>query len=161
MEAFDVMEFGRMAVIQDPSGAVVGAWQPKAHIGASLANVPGSLSWNELATRDTQAAEKFYTGVFGWNAQTQDMGGSNYTMFSVGDRLNGGMMAMNEQWGDAPPHWMVYFAVADCDASAATAKAQGGRLMVEPMDIPEIGRMAVVQDPQGAVFTIIKLNNPE
>jgi len=160
-DAFPVMDAGHMAVIQDPTGAMLALWQPGAHIGARLANEPGALSWNELATTDTDKAGEFYTKLFGWRTQTQDMETMTYTTFLNGERMNGGMMQMTEEWGDIPPHWMVYFAVEDCDSSAEKVKELGGQVMVGPMDIPPVGRFAMVQDPQGGAFTIIKLNNPE
>lgn len=159
-EPFDVMTAGRMAMIQDPTGAVVAAWQPGEHAGAKLVNEPGAFSWNELATTDTQKAGDFYTGLFGWTTQVQDMGNFLYTTFMNGDRMNGGMMQITKEWGDVPPHWMVYFAVADCDASANTATSLGGKLLVQPTDIPQVGRFAMIQDPQGAVFAIIKMTPP-
>lgn len=162
MEPADVMEFGRMAMVQDPTGAVVGAWQPGTHIGARLVNQPGALSWNELGTTDAQKAGEFYTNVFGWKAQTQDMGnGTLYTTFLNGGQMNiAGMMQMTEAWGDMPSHWGVYFTVADCDASAAKVTELGGQVLMPPTDIPAVGRFAVIQDPQGVVFNIIKLDNP-
>lgn len=159
-EPFDVLEVGRMAVIQDPSGAVVSAWQPGSHIGAQLVNQPGAFSWNELLTNDTDRAGQFYSELFGWKAQTQEMEGGNYTIFMNGEQMNGGMMQIRPEWGPMPPNWLVYFTVADCDASADKAKALGGQLLAPPMDIPDIGRMAWVQDPQGAVLSIIQLLNP-
>jgi predicted enzyme related to lactoylglutathione lyase len=160
VEAFDVMELGRMTVVQDPTGAVVGAWQPKQHIGARLVGQPGTLCWNELATRDTQKAGEFYSKLFGWETQLQEMEGTPYTQFMNGGQMTAGMIQMTAEWGDIPPHWMVYFAVADCDASAEKIKALGGQIHVPPTDIPAIGRFAVALDPQGAAFSIIKLSNP-
>lgn len=160
-EPFDVMDVGRMALVQDPTGAVLALWQPRTHIGARLANVPGALSWNELATNDTQVAGEFYTRLFDWGAQAQEMGPTTYTTFMNGERMNGGMLQITEEWGDVPPHWMVYFAVEDCDGSTEKAKELGGEIIVPPRDIPPVGRFAVVQDPQGGAFTIIRLNNPE
>ncbi len=160
-EPFDVMDSGRMAVIQGPTGEVFNIWQPKNHIGAQVVNEPGTLSWNELATNDIEKAQAFYTQLFGWGAQVQEMPMTTYTTFLVGERMNAGMLQMTEEWGDMPPHWMVYFAVADCDASAEKAKALGGEIGVPPTDLPPVGRFAVLTDPQGAHFTIIKLDNPE
>jgi predicted enzyme related to lactoylglutathione lyase len=160
-EPFDVMDVGRMALVQDPTGAVLALWQPRAHIGARLANVPGARSWNELATNDTQVAGEFYTRLFDWGTQVQEMGPTTYTTFMNGERMNGGMLQITEEWGDVPPHWMVYFTVEDCDGSAEKAKELGGEIIVPPRDIPPVGRFAVVQDPQGAAFTIIRLNNSE
>ena len=161
MEAFDVMDVGRMAFIQDPTGAIVALWQPKQHIGARLVNEPGTLTWNELVTRDHQVAGAFYGKLFGWGTQVQEMEMTTYTTFMNGERMGAGMLQMTEEWGDMPSHWMVYFAVADCDSSAEKATQLGGEVKVPPTDIPPIGRFAVVQDPQGAVFSIIKLSNPD
>jgi len=158
MEPFDVMEHGRMAVIQDPAGATFALWQPRQSIGARIVNQPGALCWNELATRDTDAAGKFYSDLFGWTRKTRDIGGSTYTEFWNGDRPVAGMMKMMKEWGDIPPHWMVYFASADADESASKAKQLGGDVKVPPTDIPEVGRFTVLRDPQGAVFSVIKLN---
>lgn len=160
MEAADVMESGRMAVIQDPTGGVVGLWQPGNHIGAQLVNLPGAFCWNELATRDAGKAAEFYTQVFGWEGRTQPMGNSEYTTFYNGENMNAGMIQMTEEWGDIPPHWMVYFTVEDCDGSADQIKSLGGNILVAPNDIPSVGRFAVAQDPQGAAFSIIQMNMP-
>jgi len=160
-DPFDVMDAGRMAMIQDATGAVLAAWEPKTHVGAELVNDPGAFSWNELATTDTEKAAKFYTELFDWGTEVQEMPNIIYTTFKNGDRMAAGMLEITEEWGDVPPHWAVYFSVENCDASAAKAKELGGQIAVEPMDIPPVGRFAVIQDPQGAHFYIIKLNNPE
>jgi predicted enzyme related to lactoylglutathione lyase len=158
---FDVMDAGKMAVIQDPTGAVLSAWEPRAHSGAGLVNQHGTLIWNELATRDADTAAQFYMKLFDWDSQTQDMPTGPYTSFLNGDRMAAGMLKMTEEWGDMPPHWMVYFGADDCDAVAAKAKELGGEVLVPPRDIPSVGRFAVLQDPQGAAFSIISLPNPD
>jgi predicted enzyme related to lactoylglutathione lyase len=150
---FDVMDAGRMAVLQDPTGAVVSVWQPNRHIGARILREPGTLGWTELVTRDTDAAEKFYTQLFGWETKT----GGGYTEFIVGSTPDAGMMKIDEKWGHVPPHWMPYFQVDDCDASAARATGLGGRVNVPPNDIPHVGRFSMLSDPQGAMFSIIKI----
>ncbi len=157
MPALDVLDVGRMCVMQDPTGAIVSAWQPKKHKGAALINEPGAFCWNELLTRDTDAAQKFYTRVFGWKPETTPMPSGAYTMFKVGERGIGGMMKMPEQAAAAPAHWGVYFAVQDCDASVKKAKELGAAVHVPPTDIPGVGRFALLQDPQGAFFNVIKL----
>ncbi len=151
--AFDVMDAGRIAVLQDPTGAVISVWQPKRHVGAKILREPGALGWTELLTRDTAAAEKFYTQLFGWKAKVSP----EYTEFSVGATPDAGMMKLDEKWGDVPPHWMPYFQVDDCDGRAAKATQLGGRVNVPPSDIPNVGRFAMVADPQGAIFSIIKI----
>lgn len=157
MEAFDVMDVGRMALVQDPTGAMLALWQPKRHIGARLVNEPASLCWNELATTNPEAARKFYTALFDWKPQEQDLGPMKYTTFLNGDRPNGGMLEMTAEWTGTPPHWMPYIAVRDCDRTVAKAQELGGTVCVPPEDIPNIGRFAVLQDPQGAVFSVIRL----
>ena len=156
--AFDVMEHGRMAILQDPAGATFQVWQGKKHIGAEIMREPGALTWTELHTTDTDAAKKFYTSLFGWKEKTSDAAGMTYTEFSVGDTVGAGMMAMNDQMKSShvPPHWMVYFQTTDVDATAAKAKSLGANLLVPPMDIPNVGRFSVIADPQGAAFAIYK-----
>jgi predicted enzyme related to lactoylglutathione lyase len=151
---------GRMAAVTDPEGAAFAIWQAGSHCGATIVNEPGSLAWNELMTRDAAAAKKFYSAVFGWNLQEMEMSMGPYTVVSVGERPNGGIMTMPEGAGDAPAHWLAYFAVDDCDARAKKAESLGGKFILQPMDIPDIGRMAVLQDPQGAMFAIMWLKNP-
>ena len=160
-EPMDVMESGRMAMIQDPTGATVALWQAGEHIGADVCNEPGALSWNELLTNDPETAIQFYTSVFGWGSHTADMGGFDYTAFLVGERSNAGMMKIREEWGDMPSNWSVYFAVENCDASAEKAKSLGGTVVMSPSDIPQVGRFTLIQDPQGAFLTLIQLANPE
>jgi predicted enzyme related to lactoylglutathione lyase len=156
--AFDVMDAGRMAVLQDPTGAVFQIWQPNKHIGARIMREPGAMTWTELATRDTEGAKKFYTSLFGWKEKTSSGAGMTYTEFSLDETPFAGMMEMNAQMVGmgVPPHWLTYFQVADVDASANTAKGLEATLVVPPMDIPNTGRFSVIRDPHGAVFAIYK-----
>lgn len=159
---FDVFDAGRMAIFADPQGANFAIWQANQHIGAQLVNEPGSLCWNELATKDLQAAQAFYGDVFEWTAETLEHPGAGpYTMIKNGERLNGGMLQMTEEWGDMPSHWMVYFAVEDTDVTAEYARQLGGQVCVPPTDIPGTGRFAVINDPQGGAFSIIALIDPD
>ncbi len=157
-EPFDVMDVGRMAVVQDPTGAVFAIWQAGHHKGAAVVNVPNSLCWNELSTPDTAKAGDFYTGLFGWARDDKDMGPMTYTSFMNGDQPAGGMYTPTPEMGEIPPHWLVYFAVDDVDAKLTKAGELGSTTIVPAMDIPDVGRFAVIQDPQGAVFGIIKLS---
>lgn len=151
----DVMDVGRMAVFMDPQGAVVSGWQPKAHQGAELFNEPGALTWNELASRDVEGSKRFYGTVFGWEGKTSPYGATSYTEFFAGGQTTAGMREMGEQDPpNVPPHWLAYFAVADCDATTEKARQLGGSVMVPPMTIPA-GRFSVLADPQGAVFAVI------
>jgi hypothetical protein len=151
-EAFDVMEYGRMAVIQDAQGATICVWQPKQHIGAQVVNEQGALCWAELDTTDTASAQKFYTGLFGWGAKVSP----EYTEWQKNGTSIGGMMKIPKEWGPVPPNWLVYFASDDVDASAAKADKSGGKTIVPPTDIPDMGRFAVLADPQGAVFAVFR-----
>jgi predicted enzyme related to lactoylglutathione lyase len=153
MAPFDIMDAGRMAFVMDPSGAAVALWQAGQHIGATLVNEPGTVTWNELITTDP-GVTAFYDDVLGLTASAMDMGGgSPYTVFEAGGQPVGGTAA--PQMPGVPNHWHVYFEVADADAAAAKARELGGSVVAEPFDIP-VGRMAVLGDPQGAVFSIIK-----
>jgi uncharacterized protein len=159
-EPFDVFDVGRMAVIQDPTGAVFAIWQAGTNKGAGITNVPNSFCWNELATKDVAKAGDFYSKLFGWRKDAQQMGPITYTSFINGERPAGGMYEPTPEMGDIPPNWLVYFAVADADATASKARELGATIVAPADDIPGIGRFAVIQDPQGAVFGIIKLLNP-
>ena len=157
VEPMDVLDVGRMAVFADPTGAAAAVWQPRQHIGAGLVNEPGALAWNELSTRDTAGATKFYTEVFGWEALTADMGGMEYTMWKLGGDDIGGMMTTPADVpAEVPPYWLAYFGTADCDATVAEATGLGATLLAGPMDVPS-GRFAVLADPAGAVFGVIAL----
>lgn len=157
-DAFDVMDIGRMAVMQDPTGATLSVWQPMKHHGTQLSSGEvGSACWHELATNDVERAGKFYADVFGWTASVMDMPTGPYTMFMNGEARAAGMLQMTAEWAGIPPHWMIYFAVADCDADARKAASRGGQVKVPPTDIPGVGRFSVIQDPQGAVCSIIRL----
>ena len=156
--AFDVMDVGRMAIIKDPQGATFCVWQAKAHIGARLAGEPGTFGWDELWTTDRKKAVEFYKGLFAWGAKEGDMGAMGvYTEWQNAGESIGGMMEITPEMGPAPPNWLPYFMVDDCDATAEKAKASGGKLFVPPTDIPNVGRFSVIGDPQGAMFAIIKL----
>lgn len=160
-EPMDVMDLGRMAVFADPTGAVIGVWQPGTMKGAELGNEPVSVTWNELNTRDPDAAKAFYADVFGWGAAPGGDAIPGYVMFSRGgdeDASVAGMLDMNGQGvpEEVPPHWLVYFAVEDTDATIAKAEELGGTKMIGPVDIPT-GRFALLQDPHGSSFGVIKL----
>ena len=164
MEAMDVLDAGRMAVISDPTGAALCLWQPLNHIGSELRMEPNTLCWVELATRDPEGALAFYNTLFGWTGtqvggpESEGGPGYDYLMMQMGDIPVGGIITMNEDWpAEMPAHWMVYFAVTDCDAAAAQVTELGGEVHVQPTDIPP-GRFSVVADPHGAEFTVITLN---
>jgi predicted enzyme related to lactoylglutathione lyase len=152
MAPFDVMDAGRMAFVLDPAGAGVALWQANQLIGATLVNEPGTVIWNELITTDPGVVS-FYTDVLGLTTSTMDMGGGAYTLFEADGQMVGGTTA--PPMPGVPNHWHVYFAVADADAAVAKVTELGGTVIAEPFDTP-VGRMAVVSDPQGSVFSIMR-----
>jgi predicted enzyme related to lactoylglutathione lyase len=149
---FDVMDVGRMAVIQDPQGAFFMIWEPRSNIGAQLVNGPGRLSWNELATPDVDASVKFYGELFGWTAQDMEGMPQRYVVIQNGDRANGGIRELGPD-EQAPPHWLVYLGIDDIDAGLTRVEELGGRKLAGPVDIG-IAKIGVVQDPQGATFAL-------
>lgn len=154
----DVMAEGRMTMFQDPSGAVAGVWQPRNHTGAQLVNMPNTLVWNELQTRQPDAAKAFYESVFGWTNKADENG---YVMFATDGRMQAGMIVMDENWGpDIPNNWSVYFMVEDVEAKSALAQKLGGMVIVPATQAGEMGRFAVISDPQGGVFTIMSFKGP-
>jgi hypothetical protein len=147
---FDVMDAGRMAVIQDPQGAFFMVWESKASIGAGLVNVPGAMCWNELAAADLDSAPQFYEQLFGWSVEPFEGGAMRYLTIKNAGRANGGM---REKQAQEPPNWLVYFAVEDLDQAVAKVGELGGGTIAAPFDIA-MARIAVVHDPQGAMFAL-------
>lgn len=157
----DVMDFGRRALVQDPMGAALALWEPVQHAGAELIGEPGALCWNELYATDLEVGSKFYTGLFGWTVnKTTGAIGQEYVEFHNRGQPVAGMLQIREEWGEVPPNWAVYFAVEDCDATLAKIKNLGGKVEVEPMEVKDVGKFAVVQDPQGAYFAVAELQAP-
>ncbi|MCB0077934.1 MAG: VOC family protein [Anaerolineales bacterium] len=151
----DVMEEGRMAIIQDPTGAVVGLWQPKNHIGAQLVNQDNTLIWNELQTRESERAIPFYQALFDWTSRRDENG---YVTFAADGRVQAGLMETDDSWGEIPSHWAVYFKVAAVQDLAIRAEALGGTMIVPPSRAGQMGTFAVLQDPQGASFTVMEFD---
>jgi uncharacterized protein len=150
-EPFDVLEAGRMALFQDPTGAALCVWEARDAIGAERVNEPGCLTWNELHTPDPAKAVEFYTGLFGWSTQEMDTGEGNpsYSVLRNGERSNGGVM--DAQPGE-PPHWVPYFVVESRDGAAEKVNELGGRAWAQ-LDM-EQGKIAILSDPQDAPFAI-------
>lgn len=157
MTPTDVLDSGRMAMVQDPTGAVLGLWQGKRHSGAELWNQTGAICWNELLTRDPERAKGFFADLFGWTSKTNPtvMEGK-YHIFVNAEEEVGGMMQIEPEWGPMPPNWTVYFGVDDCDGTIVEAERCGGKLLFPAVEIERVGRFAYLQDPQGAVFAIIQ-----
>ncbi len=154
----DVMQSGRMTMGQDPEGTPFGVWQPAEHIGAELVNMPNTLVWNELQTRQPDKVKPFYEGVFAWNSATDENG---YVAFMENGRVHAGLIAMDENWGpEVPANWSIYFMVEDVAAKAELAQKLGGTVMVPPTEAGAMGIFAVIQDPQGGVFNIMSFKGP-
>jgi uncharacterized protein len=155
-----VGEQGRMSVIADPSGAVLGLWQPAAHTGYSRFGEVGTAVWHELNTRDWEAATAFYRDVFGW--QLQPLGNADefrYSTFGHDDVMPGGIYDA-EDWlpPGVPSHWQVYFGVSDIAAAAARVPSLGGTVLREPWT-SEYGTFAQVTDPAGAMFLLSSVDD--
>jgi uncharacterized protein len=158
VDPFDVFDAGRMTVAQDPTGAVFGVWQAGNHIGAELANEPRTMNWNECQTNDPAAAAAFYEAVFGVEVKAFPTaeGRPPYNVIHVAGRGVAGIFEINEYMGDVPPNWSTVFSVANHDETVAKAKELGGTTLMQGLDIPEIGRLAVLKDPTGAVFQVLQ-----
>ncbi|WP_159765831.1 VOC family protein [Streptomyces sp. HM190] len=151
LEPVDVLDRGRFAVAFDPGGAAFQLWQARAFPGAGLFNAPGTLGWVELLTRAPEGAESFYTSVFGWTVHAS----AHYTQWGIGGAEFGGMVTMDETFPhEVPSHWLSYFAVEDVDDTARIAVDAGGTVLTEPTTVPDGPRIAVLRDPQGALFGV-------
>ena len=153
---FDVMEFGRMTVLKDPTGAHFCIWQPKQNPGIGIAHVDGTLCWADLSTPDAERASDFYRGLFGWRIMAGENDKSGYLHIKNGEHFIGGIPPAEYRPAGVPPHWLAYFQVHDVDTSTARAKQMGANVCVEPMTMEGVGRWAAIADPQGAVFALFK-----
>ena len=154
---FDVFDIGRMAVLQDPTGAVFSVWQAKRHSGFGIKGVPGTFCVADLSTPDQDAASRFYEQLFGWRVGKEDENPAhNYYHLFHHDEFIGGILPPAFRDPNAPPYWQIYLQVGDCDATAAKAKNLGAQLYMPPMPVEDVGRMAVMADPQGAAFAIFE-----
>jgi predicted enzyme related to lactoylglutathione lyase len=156
MPPTDFPNAGRGATLADPTGAVFSVWTS---VHDDRADEPrtamGDWHWNELMTPDPQKALHFYESVVGYNHDSMDMGPQGtYYLLKMGDAMRAGVM--RSPMADTPPMWVPYVAVADCDATAATARRLGAQVIVEPTDIPNVGRFATLLDPQGACIAFMK-----
>ncbi|MEX2264096.1 MAG: VOC family protein [Bryobacteraceae bacterium] len=154
-EPFNVFDMGRMAVLQDPTGVVFSIWQPMKHQGAGVTGSEGTFCWADLSTPDPERAMRFYTDLFGWKF-TSGEDGSGYLHIANGEDFIGGVPPAAHRDPHAPPHWLSYFAVSDCDGKVARAKQLGAAVLMAPMSMENVGRMSIVADPQGAVFAVFQ-----
>ncbi|MFD8151099.1 VOC family protein [Streptomyces sp. NPDC001046] len=150
LDPVDMFDAGRLVVAADQGGAVFQLWQAGTFPGAGLFNAPGTLGWVELFTRDPEQAVAFYGRVFGWSIRASD----RYTQWGLDGADFGGMVTMDDKFPpEVPPHWLPYFAVADVDGTTAVVQRHGTVLMV-PTSVPDGPRIAVLRDPQGAMFGV-------
>ena len=115
----------------------------------------GAFSWNELMTTDVKAAKAFYGELLGWGMQDMNSAGMDYTMAKLGDKEIAGMMAIPDKAAGMPPTWGGYVTVTDVDQMLTRVEKLGGKICVPAQDIPDIGRFAVIRDPQGAMLSLI------
>ena len=154
---FDVFDSGRMAVLQDPTGASFCVWQPDKHPGIRISSVDGTLCWADLNTPDRDRAGEFYSKLFGWQMMKEDEDPAhNYWHIKNGEEFIGGIPPASYLQPGAPAHWLAYFLVSDCDATAAAAKNLGATVYMPPTDFENVGRISVIADPQGAAFALFK-----
>ncbi|GAC1403199.1 MAG: hypothetical protein NVSMB56_18180 [Pyrinomonadaceae bacterium] len=117
----------------------------------------GEICWAELASKDIEAATKFYGELLGWTITKSNAAGMDYREFHVGERSIGGMYQLTKEFGDMPTHWMSYVSVDDVDATAKRVAELGGKVCVPPSDIPNVGRFCVINDPTGGTISLITL----
>ncbi|MGA3090783.1 MAG: VOC family protein [Terriglobales bacterium] len=154
--AFDVMDAGRMAVIEDPTGAIFCVWQANKSTGIRIAGVHGTLCWADLSTPDARRASDFYSALFRWQIAADPKDKSGYLHIKNGEQFIGGVPPSAHRQPGVPPHWMAYFQVDEVDATAKHAKEMGARVLLPPTTMEGVGRMSVIADPEGAVFSIFK-----
>lgn len=158
----DVFDQGRMAGYTDPGGAEFSVWQPKGNKGLDRVGAD-ALCWTELYTPDAERATAFYTSVFGWDTEGVPFPGGNGGTYTIASRPGGGQEGSHggimQLGADALPdgtgYWQPYFAVADCDATAAMGKEHGGSVLMQPTDMAGVGRIALLKDPEGAHFALL------
>jgi len=153
---FDAAEYGRMAILQDPTGASLSIWQSKAQTGTRITGVEGTLCWADLNSPDRDKAVPFYTGLFGWQFLPGKDGDTSYLHIKNGEEFIGGAPAAQHLPPGAPPHWLAYFLTSNCDTSTDKAKSLGANVMMPPSDIEGAGRFSVLADSQGAVFALFQ-----
>jgi hypothetical protein len=152
--ALTVMDQGRMAILQDPSGVNFGIWQAKKHRGTELDDTPGTICWHDLSTKKRAAAAKFYEKVFGWKKTDLKYEAGAYHLFNLGKKGIGGMWPQPME--QLPSSWLTYWNVANCARSVTKLKRLGGKLMMDTMTVPGMCRFAIAKDPQGAPFGILQ-----
>jgi predicted enzyme related to lactoylglutathione lyase len=157
-DVMDVMDLGRMAIAADVTGAAFGIWQAARHTGSQIANVPGAVTWNEHMSNDFEGAKAFYAAVFGYEYGDVSSDDFSYATLLINGNAVGGIGAFpGEQAANHQAFWSVYFGSTDTDRSVETATGNGGQLIRPASDSP-YGRLAIVTDDQGAVFSLISIS---
>ncbi len=156
----DLGDLASVCELCDPAGANIRLWEPNKLAGAGIVNQPQSWIWNHLFTRDLETTEHFYADLFGWTSETEALVTGDQIYFRLGDRLIAGMMQMSKTYFDpsSSPYWGVCFRVYDCDATVELARSAGGEILIEPQNVPNVGRLATILDPQGGKFQVLKTN---
>ncbi len=153
----DVMEYGRMAVLSDPTGAVFAVWQPRKQQGIDIIGADGTFSWADLNTNDPKRAGEFYANLFGWHLEKgENDPDGGYLHIKCGEHFIGGIPPAKALQPGVPPHWLIYFHASDCDKFTNKAKSLGGKVLFGPVTMENVGRFAIVADPQGAVFSLFQ-----
>jgi predicted enzyme related to lactoylglutathione lyase len=154
MPATDVSGSGRMAAIEDGVGTPLLLWESGQHTGAGLINEPGTIVWHELAADNWDHAVPFYLAVLGGEAHEEQVDGGTFTMLKAAGMYVAGFKEPETE--DRSPRWEVYFGTEDADAAVVIAQKGGGTVLREPVDIPGVGRIAMLQDPHGAIFWVLQ-----
>lgn len=161
MPPFDVMDIGRMAVIHDPTGAVFCVWQYKKPAGLGVIGENSAFCWADLSTPDPQRAEKFYSTLFGWKLEKGEKDPSGYLHIKNGEHFIGGIPPAQYRDPNSPPHWLLYFQVADAEAATKKAEQLGARVYMPPTKMEGVGTWSVLADPQGATFALFRPGRKE
>lgn len=157
MPAMPAGAAGKFAAILDPTGAAVFLWHNGQPDEKQVYMVPGSLSWNDLMTRDMQKAADFYSALVGWTITPMEQTAEPYWQISIDGTGEGGIMPMPEMVPpEVPSSWLDYFATSDIAASVAKAKELGGTVSVEPTQVTDMLKFAIVEDPAGATFALLE-----
>ncbi|MER5206065.1 VOC family protein [Streptomyces sp. NPDC002825] len=160
VEAFDVMDAGRMACLTDPAGAEFAVWQPGTVKGLDRTSATNTLLWAELHVPDPESTLAFYRNLFGWRWSRMDAPGMTYRVISTaeGDQEDASFGGAAELQEGMDATWIPYFTVEDPDATSRTAQGGGGSVVMPATDVPDVGRIAWLADPFGAVFAVMKPN---
>lgn len=159
MPPMQVMEEGKMAILQDPEGAFVGVWQAENMQGFAFYGEPGSVCWFEEGCFNRENAIPFYEKTFGWNSTTSPMGKNLYTLFNLGEIMVAGMYEMTEDMKHIPAHWLPYFGIHDLDSALKTTEAMNGKILMPKLFVEGVGNFSVIQDPQGGALGLLEVQD--